>query len=192
MPKIEIASKNDFNWIIEALVKGFHNDELFNYYVRNDAKRIIALEKIFNFLINEIADKYCEIWVYDKNSVAIIIPPYIKPKTIKFIKLLHVFLFACQFKKISRLIRMAIFLPKHREKSPHHYIWFLASLNQGQGAGSELLKQIIEKYGIEKGKIALETCSKRNVKFYSRLGFKLNEKFKIAKNSPYFYTMNYN
>lgn len=190
MPKIRIANNDDYQWIIATLIDGFQNDELFNYYVRDDEKRAIALFKIFDFLINEIAQKYCEIWVLENNVVAIIIPPNVKPNTNKFFKLISTFSLACGFKKITRLLRMALLLPKHREKSPHYYVWFLAAKNRGQGMGRALLKQIIEKYGFE-NKIALETCSKRNVEFYSSLGFKLQEKFKIANNSPDFYTMLY-
>lgn len=191
MQKIRKAETSDFPWIIETLVDGFNDDDLFKYYVREDEKRLQALFGIFEFSICEIASSQCEIWVLDDKAIAIIIPPNVKPSTSNIFKLFSVFGFACGLKKISRLIRMALLLPKHREKSPHYYVWFLASNIRGQGFGGELLSSLIEKYGINGQKIALETCNANNVSFYSKLGFKLQEQFKIAKNSPNFYTMLY-
>jgi ribosomal protein S18 acetylase RimI-like enzyme len=93
-----------------------------------------------------------------------------------------------------RMMNLNSRLDKVREQQvpePHWYLMALgvAPSRQGQGIGSDLLQPILTHADAESQLCYLETFSERNLTFYERQGFEVQENGRIPHGGPAYWTM---
>ena len=75
---------------------------------------------------------------------------------------------------------------KRHPKGPHYYLSILGvdPPRQGEGLGSALLQPMLRRCDAEGVGAYLETGTERNVRFYSRHGFRVTEEVPLRKGPP--------
>lgn len=76
-------------------------------------------------------------------------------------------------------------------RTPHWYLWILgvAPEAQGQGVGSALLHEMLQRDDVRRHPVLLETMTARNVRFYQKHGFQVTGHGRAPLNGPEIWTM---
>jgi len=95
-------------------------------------------------------------------------------------------------RRLQRALRTQLQIEGLHPKSPKH--WYLGYLgarqeNQGQGFGSQLLREVLSKADADGVPAYLESSNERNVPLYERHGFKVVEEVRALGKGPLIWRM---
>jgi ribosomal protein S18 acetylase RimI-like enzyme len=95
-------------------------------------------------------------------------------------------------RRLQRALRTQLQIESLHPKSPKH--WYLGYLgarraNQGQGLGSQLLREVLTKADADGVPAYLESSNERNVPLYERHGFKVVDETRALGKGPKIYLM---
>ncbi|KAF0110067.1 MAG: acetyltransferase [Hyphomonadaceae bacterium] len=189
--KAQIA---DTEIISHTLNDAFSDDPVFNWFMRDDAKRSHHQSRFFQKLIQLLGFEEGEISIIEEGKgVAFWIPfpGEMTPPLAKEIVALPYLIGATGFARFHRLVKLRSEMEKYKEKSPHAYLWFLGVRSdcQGKGMGGNLLDVCLKTID-EKGIVAaLETATPRNLPLYQSRGFEIIHEYRPAKSAPSIWTM---
>lgn len=161
--------------ILDILCNSFDQNQSVNYVVkqdekRNDRLRILMDYSLYKGLISG------EVYLNEaKTACAILIDPAKKKTTLKSVLWDLKLMFKCiGIRHISKVLKREKVIKAAQPDVDFMHLWYIgvASDNQGQGRGSELLHEIIKD---TKKPLFLETSTPRNFPFYEKQGFKTVE-----------------
>jgi len=177
------------------LAAAFVEDPLFNWFMRDDAKRNLARLRFFKVLLREAAFPDGVIERPEPGGAAAVWIPSetLGPQPLqREVRALPMLLHAAGLGRFSRLIKLRDAMDKHHPmQRPHDYLWFLGvnpSL-QGAGVGSRLLASKTARLDAAGRHGFLETATPRNVPLYQRHGFEIMAEYKPADDAPLVWAM---
>ena len=79
----------------------------------------------------------------------------------------------------------------HPQDPPHHYLAYLGTTraSQGQGFGSQLLRDVLDKADADQVPAYLESSNERNLTLYRRHGFEVVEELRALGSGPSIWRM---
>lgn len=169
------ASAADAPELSRLFAAAFVNDPVMDWVARRDAKRAVALEHFFFWLLTVRAVPFGEVWMAD-GAAAIWLPPGV-PATagglVEQLRLLPMFLGLCGVTRLLRGQAIADAMEKHHPAEPHFYLAFVAVAPplQGSGLGSAILAATLARPDSAGLPAYLENSNPKNTPLYARHGF---------------------
>lgn len=159
------------------LARAFINNKSVNYILKREHDMSLIL-RLMDYSINK-AKKYGWVWVNDQNTACCIILDPLKAKKMTlysiFLDIKLVFT-VVGVNNVGKVFKKENLTNKYLPKNINFvHLWFIGveSTVQGQGLGSDFLKQIISYYIDKTDAICLETSTLINIPFYEKLGFEI-------------------
>ncbi|MGB4776245.1 MAG: GNAT family N-acetyltransferase [Daejeonella sp.] len=169
------ATSNDKELVAEILIRSFVDNKSINYIIKQDEKREQHLKHLMEYSF-DICNLFGDVFLSDdKNGCALIVMPDRKKTTLKSILLdLKMALSVIGLSNINKAISRESAIKKIHPSVPIYYLWFIGvePSQQGNGVGSKLLNEIIQKGLSENRTICLETSTLKNIPWYEKHGFK--------------------
>jgi ribosomal protein S18 acetylase RimI-like enzyme len=192
--EVRRAKTQEINTIAETLCDAFSDDPIFNWFMRDDAKRPHFQLKFFQKLVELLGFEEGEISIIaDGKGVAFWVPypGEMKPTIAKELTALPHLIGASGFLRLPRLIQLRTEMEKYKEKTPHAYLRFLGVRTdfQGKGMGGKLLDACLKEIDENGFAAALETATARNLPLYRSRGFEIVSEYRPAKSGPIIWTM---
>lgn len=168
------ASYSDRKSVVSILTASFADNKSVNYIIKQDRKRMYRISKLMEYSFD-----YCfwfgEILLSDdKKACALIIFPDKKKTTVKSVAADIKLIAGCTgLINAKKAMRREATIKKIHPSQSFSYLWFIAvsPSEQNKGAGTVLLKQILEKSKAEGRPVILETSTERNLPWYMKHGF---------------------
>lgn len=168
------ASYSDRKSVVSILTASFADNKSVNYILRQDKKKEHRIRKLMEYSFD-----YCfwfgEILLSDdKRACALIIFPDNKKTTFKSVVADIKLIISCTgLINAKKAMRREATIKKVHPSQPFAYLWFIgvSPSEQNKGAGTVLLKQILEKNKAEGRPVLLETSIERNLPWYLKHGF---------------------
>jgi ribosomal protein S18 acetylase RimI-like enzyme len=185
-----VAGPGDLDAVAADLADAFTDDVMFNWFLRDDARRPEANSRFFNLVIKLAAKDGARIDRPAGGGAAAVWMPYeaIKPMPlIDEIRAVPTMLYATGLARITRLMALRADMDKHHPMDrPHAYLYFLGVTHaaQGHGIGSRLLKVATARLDAAGQHAYLETQTERNIALYVRHGFKVISEHQPRPDSP--------
>ncbi|MFN3404842.1 MAG: GNAT family N-acetyltransferase [Cytophagaceae bacterium] len=188
------AAYSDRSLIIDILTDSFDENKSVNYVVKQDRKRKERIRKLMTYSF-DVSHRFGEVYLSDdKCACALIVFPDKKKMTLKSILWDAKLAFTCigSLSGIFKVLNRESKIKATHPSVPIIHLWFIGvkKENQNKGAGSKLLKEIIEESTKMKRGIFLETSTLKNIPWYKKFEFEvyqeidLGYKLFLIKHSP--------
>jgi GNAT superfamily N-acetyltransferase len=170
-----------------VLARAFHEDPVFSWVLRADAKRMRIMERGFELFLRRV-------WLeqehtYTTKGVAGVavweLPEQWRLPVGRQLRLLPAIL-ASFGRHSPRVLRAIATIEASHPSEPHHYLAFIG-VNpdwQGRGLGAALLAPVLERCDREGLPAFLEASTPRNRVLYERHGFAVMHEFRLARRAP--------
>jgi ribosomal protein S18 acetylase RimI-like enzyme len=184
------ASRSDTPVLAKVLARSFEKDPVYNWFIRNDDKRISALERIFSFVLNQAFIDGEVLTTVNKDACAIWFPPNCGILNLSLLNMLRMmpemYYWTGSFDRLSRLSKVLSFLSENRPKNVHYYLEYIGvdPGKQRLGLGSALMKYKLDALDSKKISVYLENSNERNLPLYTRYGFKVFKEAHVVDNGP--------
>ena len=185
---IRKVASPDVGAVASALAEAFYDDPHFRFFVPDDSKRMVRLERGFRTFITRLWLRHDEGYTNAQVSGAAI---WLPPGTwhVGFFEQL-LMLPAIAGNLLSgtpRFLRAFAMIERKHPRTPAH--WYLPVIGvapawQGRGYGAALLRPALERCDHEGVPAYLEASTKRNCALYERHGFAKLEECRYASNGP--------
>ena len=168
------ASYSDRKSVVSSLTASFVDNKSVNYIIKQDKKKKHRIRKLMEYSFD-----YCfwfgEILLSDdKKACALIIYPEKKKTTLKSIFADIKLIAGCTgLINAQKAMKREAAIKTIHPSTSFTYLWFIGvnPSDQNKGAGTVLLKQILEKSKAEGRPVILETSTERNLPWYMKHGF---------------------
>lgn len=188
------AGPADLTAVARDLAAAFAADPVFQWMLRDDAKRDAGRLKLFQLLTGIGLSDGEVLRPADGGAASIWLPSESLGPTpfLDELRGLPTILAATGFARLSRMSAARAAMDRHHPKDrPHAYLWFLGVTPQGQGKGigGRLLAAGLERVDAVGLPAYLESSNIANVSLYLRHGFELTGEFSPAPGGPTLYPM---
>jgi ribosomal protein S18 acetylase RimI-like enzyme len=190
-----IADEDDLDAVAADLADAFTDDVAFDWFLRDDDKRIDARLRFFRLIVRMGAASGGRIERPSGGGAAAIWMPFeaLGPLPLRDeLRAFPVLLNATGLARFSRLLALRADMDKHHPmERPHAYLWFLgvAHAAQGHGVGSRLLKVATDRLDADARPAYLETQTERNLALYRRHGFEVISEHRPRPDGPMLWSM---
>lgn len=180
-PIVRLARDGERRSVLEVIGRAFHDDPVAAYLFPNANNRAQKWARFSGIAIDSMADA-SHVLTNDAVEGAAI---WQFPNESKMGRLLGLRvalrLFALAGLGTRRAIRLADLMSTHRPREPHYYLAALGTdpTHQGQGIGSALIQQVLDRCDKERMPAYLESSKEPNVPFYQKHGFEVIEELEI-------------
>jgi ribosomal protein S18 acetylase RimI-like enzyme len=194
--EVRPAGPGDLEAIAATLAAAFDDDPIYNWFIRQDARRIAAMR---HFFLDE-AREYVEAgsakraWVTAaRDGVAMWCPPpggQRSPLT-SMLRAVPGFVRDTGLVGAARLAWLIRATEARYPRIPHWYLSVLgvAPLRQGSGVGSALVREVLAACDRERLPAYVESSKERNLPFYERHGFRVVERLDFPLRGPTLWLM---
>lgn len=168
------AQQKDKETIVNILTDSFNDNKSVNYLIKQDAKRVARIKNLMGYAF-DICLRFGEVFITeDRKGCALILMPDKKKTTLHTIMLdLKLAVSGIGLANLFKAMKREASIKKQQPKGLLYYIWFIGvdTKEQGNGIGSSLLNEILDR-GIHAGRtICLETSTLKNLPWYEKHGF---------------------
>ena len=180
----------DLSSVVDDLDAAFAGDVMFDWFLRDDARRDAGRRGFFDALIRHVAFGTARIERPASGGAAAVWMPPEATGPISLLNELRVapaILHATGLARVPRILALQSAIDAHHPKSrPYAYLWFLGVRPeaQGMGVGSRLLRVAARRLDAAGLPAYLETQTRRNVALYRRHGFEVTAEFHARADSP--------
>jgi RimJ/RimL family protein N-acetyltransferase len=174
--------------VARTLAQAFYDDPHFRWFVRDDTKRMLALERGFSTFIRRVWLRQDEGYTHERLIGAALWMP---PNTWHMGPLAQLLLLPAIVRNLRadtpRLLKALTFIEKKHPREPEH--WYLPVIGitpawQGRGYGAALLRAVLERCDTDRVPAYLEASSARSRVLYERNGFEAVEECRYAQDGP--------
>ena len=189
------ATAGDLPGVAADLAAAFAGDVMFDWFLRDDARRDEARVRFFRLLVSRMAFGTGRIERPATGGAAALWMPFesVGPTPLMTeLRALPTLLFTTGLGRLSRLSALRADMDRHHPVDrPHAYLWFLGVTPeaQGRGVGSRLLKVATDRLDAAGQAAYLETQTERNISLYSRHGFRVISEHKPRPDAPPLWSM---
>ena len=189
------ANLDDAARIARLLAASFARDPVFEWLARAGAKRPMALQRFFYWVLRERMIPSGETWITPDGMAAVAwIAPYAEARPTTFLdeaRLLPVILGLTGLTRFARGAAMAAAMDEAHPKEPFFYLAFIgvAPRFQGSGLGSALLEESIARVDAAGAPAFLENSNPRNIPLYERFGFRVEREVIARRGAPPLFAM---
>lgn len=189
------ATRADLPGVWADLAAAFTDDVMFDWFLREDARRVSARLNFFRVIVEKLAFGAGRIDIPEGGGAAAIWMPFeaVGPTPLLTeLRLLPTLLNATGLGRFGRLMAVREDMDKHHPMDrPHAYLWFLGVTPQaqGRGIGSRLLKFATDKLDAAGQPAYLETQTERNIALYVRHGFTVISEHRPRPDAPMLWSM---
>jgi ribosomal protein S18 acetylase RimI-like enzyme len=170
-----------------ALALAFHDDPVFSWVLRHDARRMCPLERGFELFLRRVWLEHEEVYTTAGTAgVAVWEPPQQwKLSAPRQLRLLPAMLGVFQ-RHLPRVVAALQKLEARHPREPHYYLPFIGVRPQwqGRGLGAALLRPVLERCDEQRMPAFLEASTPRNRALYERHGFAVMEEFRLGRSAP--------
>lgn len=172
------------------LAAAFADDPLFDWFMRDDARRPQARLRLFRAILRDVALGEGDIERPATSGAAAVwlrSEGFGPPSILREAQLAPTLLFASGWARFGRLRRLRRAMDAHHPTLPaHDYLWFLGvhPARQGRGIGSRLLADRTARLDARRRPAFLETATARNVDLYRRHGFETTCEYRAEPGCP--------
>lgn len=162
---------------IDILSECFETNKTVNYIIKQDSKRKERIRDLIDYSFEACINS--GLIYFTENLAGVIICSMSDDK----LPILEEAYLTAQFvfkvtgvEGIAKALKREKYIQQyHPQDSEFIYIWFigLKKTEQGKGAGSNMLGEIIKKSNQEQLPVYVETSEERNLRFYARHGFEI-------------------
>jgi ribosomal protein S18 acetylase RimI-like enzyme len=190
-----LAGPGDVDAVAADLSDAFADDVMFDWFLRQDARRDAVRGNFFRFVIAKMAVGVGRIERPASGGAAAVWLPFeaVGPTPLPMlIRAAPTILAATGLARVLRLLALMEDMDKHHPMDrPHAYLWFLgvARAAQGRGIGSRLLKVASDRLDAQRMPAYLETQTERNVALYNRHGFEVISEHRPRPDAPRLWSM---
>ena len=189
------AGLADLNQVGDDLSDAFAEDPVFDWFVRDDARREAVRRQFFRYIVRNMGFGAGSIEMPSGGGAASMWMPFSFVGPAPFLdelRMLPTILATTGFSRLGRLMAMREDLDKHHPTDRSHaYLWFIgvARRAQGHGVGSRLLKVGTDRLDAQAMPAYLETQTERNVSLYRRHGFEVISEHRARPDAPMMWSM---
>lgn len=186
--KIRKASHADTDRLAVSLARAFNDDPFISWLVRKDKRKQYGMQRLFHICISELCLKHENIFTTeDLTGGTLWYPP--GTSEISFARQLSLarkIIPVVDWRGLFPLVITLDNMSKKHPKGKYYYLQFIGVTpeHQGKGAGTALMKPILDSCDNEQCGAFLENSKETNIDFYRHFGFNVIEKFFPYKNSP--------
>lgn len=179
----------------DDLSAAFVDDPIFDWFMREDARRTSARQRFFRALLREAALPGGVVERPEPGGAAAVWIPSERltgQPLHRELRALPMLVNATGIARFGRLLKLRSAMDaQHPMERPHDYLWFLGVHPdaQGQGIGSRLLASKTARLDAAGRHAFLETATPRNVPLYSRHGFEVIGEYRPAPDGPLIWAM---
>jgi ribosomal protein S18 acetylase RimI-like enzyme len=190
-----IADEDDLDAVAADLADAFTDDVAFDWFLRDDDRRIDARLRFFRLIVRMGAASGGRIERPACGGAAAIWMPFeaLGPLPLRDeLRAFPVLLHATGLARFGRLLALRADMDKHHPmERPHAYLWFLGVTHaaQGHGVGSRLLKVASDRLDADARPAYLETQTERNLALYRRHGFEVISEHRPRPDGPMLWSM---
>lgn len=180
------AQYSDKSHIVTILSSAFEENKSVNYIIPQDRKRKQRIRQLMEYSFDSC---YLHGKVFlsdDRKACALIILADRKKTTFRTFLLDLKFVFSTiGLFNIKKVLARETAIKKLQPRELNYYLWFIGvdPVNQGKGAGSRLLQEVIADSQSLGRSICLETSTTKNLPWYQQFGFtiynELNTGYKL-------------
>lgn len=184
----------DLDAAARDLSAAFAGDPVFQWFLRDDAKRDAGRLKLFH-LLTAVGLSDGEVWrAASGGAAAIWMPSSALGEPTPFLdelRSLPIILAATGFSRLSRMSAMRAAMDKAHPKAEHAYLWFIGVTPQaqGHGIGGRMLADGLRRVDAQGLPAYLESSNIANVPLYRRHGFEVTGEIEAAPGAPKLYAM---
>ncbi|MDP3746284.1 MAG: GNAT family N-acetyltransferase [Phenylobacterium sp.] len=188
------ARAADLQGVAEDLSAAFATDPMFDWFMRDDAKRDAARLRLFKRLVGMALADGEVLQPASGGAASIWLPSEsLGPSSLlEELRVMPTVLAATGFSRLSRMSAMRAAMDKHHPmERPHVYLWFVGVRPeaQGLGVGSRLIAAGLERVDALGLPAYLESSSPANVPLYRRHGFEVTREIQPRPDSPIMWAM---
>lgn len=188
------AAPADLQGVAQDLSAAFATDPMFDWFMRDDARRDAARLGLFKRLVGMALNDGEVLRPAGGGAASIWLPSEsLGPSTlIDELRVIPTVLAATGFSRLSRMSAMRAAMDKHHPmERPHVYLWFVGVRPeaQGLGVGSRLLSAGLQRVDALGLPAYLESSSPANVPLYRRHGFEVTREIQPRPDSPVMWAM---
>jgi ribosomal protein S18 acetylase RimI-like enzyme len=190
-----VAEARDLPSVADDLSAAFADDVMFDWFLRDDAKRDAARRRFFHTVIVDLGRGRIRVDRPSGGGAAAVWMPSKALATISVIdeiRALPTLLNATGLARFGRLAVVRADMDKHHPmERPHAYLWFLGVTPeaQGHGVGSALLRVANARLDAAAEPAYLETQTERNVALYVRHGYEVISEHRPRPDAPMLWSL---
>lgn len=170
------ATHSDRNRVVEILARSFDTNQSVNYIVQQDAGRPARIRALMAYSF-DMCYRFGDAFLSDdRKACALVLYPDKKRTTFQSVLLDIRLITRCiGLRNIKKALAREAAIKKLQPKEAMCYLWFIgvAPEQQGKGAGSRLLADIIEHSNSMSRPVYLETSALGNLPWYRKFGFEV-------------------
>jgi ribosomal protein S18 acetylase RimI-like enzyme len=184
---VKRAGADDTALVGEILGDAFGADPVGKWISDDPEYPIWCWSTLVNLFMPEL-----EVYVTEnKIGAAIWIPPGVKPNIKPGLAILWDWWRRFGFGSILRVVQLMKMMNKVHPKDDHYYLLAVGvrTESKGQGIGSALLENVLQKCDCENVGVYLENSNPQNLPFYKRHGFEVRNEISLPHNGPPLFLM---
>ncbi len=179
----------DFDAVGAMLGRAFDDDPVMNHLAKQDARRSERIRHLMDIALHTLAYPYGEVYIgANCEGAALWNPPGKVPHGLLFnLQMLPHMARIAGLGGIQKAIGAFDFIDKKHPQAPEHYYLAVIGIEpsrQGTGAGTTLIRHVLERSDREGVAAYLESSKKQNVPLYERLGFRVTEETNLPGGGP--------
>jgi GNAT superfamily N-acetyltransferase len=184
-PITRVADAGEWPFLIETLASSFDADPAVRWMypaAQQYQRHFPAFVRAFGGRAIEHGTAYCAEWY---SGVALWLPPGIGPDEEALMALLESTVGECERSAIFAMLEQ---MGSYHPSEEHWYLPLLGveASRQGEGYGSALMRQALQRCDQERRPAYLEATSRQSVPFYERHGFALLGTIQVGDSPPIF------
>ncbi|MFT3749134.1 MAG: GNAT family N-acetyltransferase [Agriterribacter sp.] len=177
------ATSADRGRIVDILSSAFDDNKSVNYIVKQDGKRKWRIRRLMEYAFN-VCHAFGKVFLSDENNAcALILLPDKKRTTLRSVWWDNMLIFTCTgIGNLRKILSREAKIKALQPQQPMYYLWFIGvrADEQGRGAGSKLLKELIGDSKLESRCVCLETSTIKNISWYEQFGFVVYDRLDLG------------
>jgi len=177
------ANYDDKQLVVDILSKSFGNNQSVNYIANSGKNGTNRIRYLMDYSF-EVCHKFGEIYLSDdRHAVALILYPETKKTNFSSVLLdVKLILNCIGVSNIGKALKRESSIKKLQPQKPMNYLWFIGvdPQEQGNGIGSQLMKEVIDHSEEMQKPIYLETSTLSNLPWYEKFGFKIYDELNLS------------